>query len=147
MSTKQNKELVRQIIRERNEFAGDADKVRSWGEKYYAPGYIYHNLIEGDMNRKQLVQYFVSLMSTMPDHNKSIDDMVAEGDKVVIRYTVQGTQKGAILGIPATGKHVSIKACDIYKIEGGKILEWWEFPDYLGAMTQIGAVISPPPKK
>ena len=73
--------------------------------------------------------------------------MVAEGDKVVIRYTVQGTQKGAILGIPATGKHVSIKACDIYKIEGGKILEWWEFPDYLGAMTQIGAVISPPPKK
>ena len=72
--------------------------------------------------------------------------MVAEGDKVVIRYTVQGTQKGAIFGIPATGKHVSIKACDIYKIEGGKILEWWEFNDMLGLMTLIGAVTSTTPK-
>jgi predicted ester cyclase len=83
----------------------------------------------------------------MPDHNKSIDDMVAEGDKVVIRYTVQGTQKGAILGIPATGKHVSITACDIYKIEGGKkILEWWEFPDYLGGIIKAGVIFSAPPK-
>jgi steroid delta-isomerase-like uncharacterized protein len=147
MSTKGNKELVRQVIKERNEFAGDAAKVCSWCEKYCAPGYIYHNLIGGDMNREQLVQYFVSLMSTMPDHNKSIDDMVAEGDKVVIRYTVQGTQKGAILGIPATGKHVSITACDIYKIEGGKkILEWWEFPDYLGGIIKAGVIFSAPPK-
>ena len=146
MSTKENKELIRQVIKERNEFAGDAAKVRSWCEKYCAPGYMYHNLIGGDMNREQLVQYFVSLMSTMPDHNKSIDDMVAEGDKVVIRYTVQATHNGPFAGIPATGKHVSIKACDIYKIEGGKILEWWEFPDYLGGMIKAGVIFSAPPK-
>ena len=146
MSTKGNKELIRQVIKERNEFAGDAAKVRSWCEKYCAPGYMYHNLIGGDMNREQLVQYFVSLMSTMPDHNKSIDDMVAEGDKVVIRYTVQATHNGPFAGIPATGKHVSIKACDIYKIEGGKILEWWEFPDYLGWMIKAGVIFSAPPK-
>ena len=146
MSTKENKELIRQVIKERNEIGEDTAKLRSWCEKYCAPGYMYHNLIGGDMNREQLVQYFVSLMSTMPDHNKSIDDMVAEGDKVVIRYTVQGTQKGPIFGIPATGKHVSIKACDIYKIEDGKILEWWEFPDYLGGMIKAGIIFSAPPK-
>ena len=147
MSTKQKKELIRQMIRERNDFAGDAAKVRSWCEKYCAPSYIYHNLIGGDMNREQLTQYFVSLMSSMPDHDNSIEDIVAEGDKVVIRCTVQATHKGTFAGIPATGKHASIKECDIYKIEGGKILEWWEFPDYLGGMIQIGAVISPPSKK
>ena len=146
MSTKENKELIRQVIKERNEFAGDAAKVHSWCKKYCAPGYIYHNLIGGDMNREQLVQYFVSLMSTMPDHNKSIDDMVAEGDKVVIRYTVQATHNGPFAGIPATGKRVTLKGSDIFKIEGKKIVEWWEYPDILGALLQVGAILSPPPK-
>jgi predicted SnoaL-like aldol condensation-catalyzing enzyme len=89
MSTKGNQELVRQVIKDRNEFAGDAAKVRSWCEKYCAPGYIHHNLARGDLNREQMMQYFVTLMSTFPDFNKSIDDMVAEGDKVVVRYTIQ----------------------------------------------------------
>ena len=85
-------------------------------------------------------------MSVLPDFNKTIDDILAEDDKVVIRHTIQATQKGIFLGIPATGKHVAIKGSDIYKIEGKKILEWWEFNDMLGALTQVGAVISPPPK-
>ena len=107
---------------------------------------LYCSQSDSGSSKLGCLKYFVSLMSTMPDHNKSIDDMVAEGDKVVIRYTVQGTQKGAIFVIPATGKHVSIKACDIYKIEGGKIMEWWEFPDYLGGMIKAGIIFSAPPK-
>jgi len=146
MSTKGNKELVRQVIKDRNEFAGDAAKVRSWCEKYCAPGYIHHNLARGDMNQEQMMQYFVELMSAFPDFNKSIDDMVAEGDKVVLRYTIEGTHKGTFAGIPATGKHVSIKGNEIYKIEGRKILEWWDFADYLGLMTQLGVVSGAAPK-
>jgi steroid delta-isomerase-like uncharacterized protein len=142
MSAEGNKELVRQVIKDRNEFAGDAAKVRSWCEKYCAPRYIHHNLARGDLNREQMMQYFVTLMSAFPDFNKSIDDMVAEGDKVVVRYTIQGTHKGTFGGIPATGKHVSIKGSDIFKLEGTRILEWWEFPDYLGLMTQLGAIPS-----
>ena len=146
MSTKGNKELVRQVIKDRNEFAGDAAKVRSWCEKYCAPGYIHHNLARGDMNQEQMMQYFVELMSAFPDFHKSIDDMVAEGDKVVLRYTIEGTHKGTFAGIPATGKHVSIKGNEIYKIEGRKILEWWDFADYLGLMTQLGVVSGAAPK-
>jgi predicted ester cyclase len=52
-----------------------------------------------------------------------------------------------IAGIPATGKHVSIKGSDVYKIEGKKILEWWEFNDMLGLMTLIGDVTSTAPNK
>jgi steroid delta-isomerase-like uncharacterized protein len=146
MSTKQNKELVHQIIKERNEFAGDADKVRSWCEKYCATGLVHH-VPERDMNREQNMKYIASIMSAIPDFNESIDDMVGEADKVVVRYTIQGTHKGTYAGIPATGKYVSITGCDIFKIEGKKILEWWGFPDTLGLMTQIGAVTSTAPKK
>jgi steroid delta-isomerase-like uncharacterized protein len=145
MSTEGNKELVRQVIRDRNGFAGDAAKVCSWCEKYCAAGYIHHNLARGDMGREQMTQYFIELMSAFPDFNKSIDDMVAEDDKVAVRYTIQGTHKGTFGKISATGKHVSIKGSEVYKIEGRKILEWWDFADYLGLMTQLGAIPSTRP--
>ena len=146
MSTRQNKELVRQFLKERNEFAGDAAKVRSWCEKYYAPSSVFHNLVRGDLNREQMVQYFVEIMSVMPDFYKSIDDMVAEGDKVVVRYKIQGTPKGTFGGLITNGKRILITASEIYKIGAGKILEWWEFPDYLGLYTQAGAILSAAPK-
>jgi steroid delta-isomerase-like uncharacterized protein len=147
MSTKENKELIRQVIKERNEIVEDTAKLRSWCEKYCAPGLVHHLLPPKDLDWEQNMQYLATVLSAIPDFNKSIDDMVAEGDKVVTRHTIQATHKATIAGIPATGKHVSIKGSDIYKIEGNKILEWWEFNDMLGLMTQIGAVISPPPRK
>ncbi len=143
MSTRQNKELVRQFLKERNEFAGDAAKVRSWCEKYYAPSSVFHNLVRGDLNREQMVQYFVEIMSVMPDFYKSIDDMVAEGDKVVTTNTIRATSKGMFMGITPNGKQLVIKEVDIYKIKGGKILEWWDFPDYLSLLTQAGAIPAP----
>ncbi len=146
MSIKGNKELIRQIIKDRNELGVDIAKLHSWSEKYCAPGFIHHVPGQGDLNREQNIQYLTVVMSVLPDFNKTIDDILAEDDKVVIRHTIQATQKGIFLGIPATGKHVAIKGSDIYKIEGKKILEWWEFNDMLGALTQVGAVISPPPK-
>jgi steroid delta-isomerase-like uncharacterized protein len=94
------------------------------------------------LNREQMIQYLVALMSTFPDFHKSIDDMVAEADKVVVRSTIQVTRGGTFAGIPATGKHVSTKGSDVFKIEGTKILEWWEFSDYLDLMTQLGAIPS-----
>ena len=138
MSTRQNKELIRQVIRERNEIGEDTAKLRSWCEKYCAPGLIHHLLPPKDLNWEQNMQYLATVLSAIPDFSKSIDDLVAEGDKVVTRHTIQATHKGTFAGIPATGKHVSIKGSDIYKIEGKKILEWWEFNDMLGLFTQVG---------
>jgi len=93
------------------------------------------------------MQYLATVLSAIPDFNKCIDDIVAESDKVVIRHTIQATHKGTFVGIPATGKHVSIKGSDIYKIEGRKILEWLEFSDMLGLMTRIGVFPGTAPKK
>ena len=139
MSTKENKELVRRIFNEWNAVNGDVSKVRSIYDKYYA-GYIYHHVSRGDMSLEQTVQYGVAIVSACPDFTFSIEDMVAEGDKVVARYTCKGTGKGTFMGIPAIGKHIEEKGVEIFKIVGGKLVEGWDFPDSLGLMTQLGVI-------
>jgi len=145
MSANENKELIRQFYNSRNEVAGDTARVRPTYEKYCAPGYIFHLVSRGDMNLEQTIQHFVMATSAFPDFNISIDDMVAEGDKVATRYTYQGTQKGPFMG-PATGKHILVKGVEIRKIVGGKFLEAWDFPDTLGIMTQLGIIPGASPK-
>jgi len=138
MSTKENKELARRIIKEWNVVNGDVAKMRALYDKYYAPGFIYHDVSTGDMKREQTMQDMVTYLSAFPDVNYSIDDILAEGDKVVIRCTVQATHKGAFMGIPATGKRIVFKAVEIDKIAGGKIVEAWGFSGSQSMMDQLG---------
>jgi predicted ester cyclase len=70
----------------------------------------------------------------------TIEDMIAEGDKVVVRMTMRGTQQGALGGIPPTGKQVAVSTIDIVRIEGGKIAEEWGIDDRLGMLQQLGLV-------
>ena len=146
MSTEENKELVRQIIKEWNAVNGDVAKMRSLYDKYYALGFIYHDVSAGDMNREQTIQDMVTYLSAFPDINYSIDDILAEGDKTVIRCTVQATHKGTFMGIPATGKRIVVKEIEIDKIVGGKIVEAWGLSDSQGIMTQLGVITGTAPK-
>ncbi len=93
MSIKENKELVRQAFKEWNSVNGNVDKMRSLYDKYYAPGFIYHDVSGGDMNREQTIQDTAKYLSAFPDLYYSIDDILAEGDKTVIRCTMQATHK------------------------------------------------------
>jgi steroid delta-isomerase-like uncharacterized protein len=145
MSTKRNKELVSQGIKDWNELGGDSAKMRNWYEKYNAPSATYHRLSR-DMNLEQSIQY-MNDYSGFPDLKFSIDDMVAEGNKVALRYTMQFTHDKTLRGIPATGKLIVVKGVQIFSIAAGKIVESWDFPDSLGAMTQLGAILSAAPKK
>ena len=92
---------------------------------------------------------FKKLMSQwydgFPDIHFNIDDMVVEGDMVVVRYTLTGTHKGTFMGIPPTNKTLSGWAIDIYHIVGGKLVECWTRGDTLGLMQQLGVI--PAPKK
>ncbi len=144
MSTKENKELVRQTIKEWNAINGDVAKMRSLYDKYYAPSFIYHDVSAGDMNREQTIQDMVTYLSAFPDVNYTIDDILAEGDKTVIRCTMQATHKGTFMGIPATGKQILVKGVEIDKIVAGKIAEAWGFSDSLGMMTQLGVTTGAP---
>ena len=146
MSAKENKELVRQTIKEWNGMKGDVAKMRSLYDKYYAPGFVYHDVSTGDMRREQTIQDMAAYLSAFPDVNYSIDDILAEGDKVAIRCTVQATHKGTFMGIPATGKRIIFKAVEIDKIAGGKIVETWGFSGSQSMMDQLGVTTGAAPK-
>ena len=74
----------------------------------------------------------------MPDFHTTIDDLIAEGDKVVARVTMTGTHTGDFWGFPATGKKVSFTGIYIARIENGKIVEHWGEEDGISLMQQIG---------
>jgi steroid delta-isomerase-like uncharacterized protein len=78
-----------------------------------------------------------------PDHRLAIEDQIAEGDKVVTRWTTQGTHKADLPGIPATGKHVKITGITISRLSNGKIVEEWQNWDALGLLQQLDVVHGP----
>ena len=74
-----------------------------------------------------------------PDWTEVVDDVVAEGDRVVTRITSRGTNLGEFLGEAATGKHVEISEACIYRFEDGKIVEQWVYPDFRSMQSQLGS--------
>ncbi len=80
--------------------------------------------------------------SAFPDIQMTVEDVIAEGDKVVTRWTVRATHQGELMGIPPSGNRVEVTGISIDCIEGGKFVESWSNYDTLGMMQQIGAVPS-----
>jgi predicted ester cyclase len=70
----------------------------------------------------------------------TINDQIAEGDKVVTRWTATGTHKGALMGIAPTGKHTTVTGIAIERYQGGKVVEAWQSGDTLGMLQQLRAV-------
>jgi predicted ester cyclase len=140
MSEKENKVLMRQFYDGMNK--GDST---IW-DKLCAPGYIFHHNT-GDYTAEQSKQYIAATLAALPDTHASIDDMIAEGDKVAVRYTIRGTHKGAFRGIAPTGKQVTVNGFEINRFAGGKFVETWGLTDYLSLLQQLGAIPTAPPKK
>jgi len=143
MSVKENKEMYEQAVKDLNASKGDVAKIRSALEKCCAPGFINHNARGGDMNLDQIAQYYAEFWVTCPDFNVSIDDMIAEGDKLAACCTGKGTHKGTYMGIAPTGKQITALTMQFGKIEGGKFVEVWELPDAMGMMIQLGVIPDP----
>jgi steroid delta-isomerase-like uncharacterized protein len=105
-----------------------------------SPTYIGHDPAapdaQGTMGLKQRV---TRLRTAFPDLHVTVEDMVAEGDKVATRFTLQGTDKGEFRGIAPTGKQVRWTATSIIRLENGKFAEGWANADDLGRMRQLGA--------
>jgi steroid delta-isomerase-like uncharacterized protein len=84
-----------------------------------------------------------ALRAAFPDLQVTIEDMVAEGDRVATRYTLRGTHGGDFLGIPATGKSVTVSGFDLVRFAHGKVVEHWSTQDDLGLLQQIGLIRLP----
>ena len=80
------------------------------------------------------------LRQAFPDLHMTVDDMLADGDKVIIRSTMTGTHKGSFMNMPATGKQVKVEGIDIVRIKDGKAVEHWGVTDTMTMMQQLGVV-------
>ena len=108
------------------------------------PDYVDHSIPpDQDQGREGSKQMLTMFLSAFPDMKMSVEDMIAEGDKVVARGTASGTHQGEMMGIPPTGKHIAIPFIEISRLSGGKLAERWEQTDMLGMMQQLG-VVQPP---
>jgi steroid delta-isomerase-like uncharacterized protein len=81
--------------------------------------------------------------SAFPDLQVTIHDQIAEGDTVVTRKTYHGTQLGAFMGLPPSGKQMTVEVIDIFRIADMKITEHWVVGDELGMLQQLGALPAP----
>jgi steroid delta-isomerase-like uncharacterized protein len=93
--------------------------------------------IRGAQTIKGEIEYF---RNAVPDLTYTVEDQIAEGDKVVTRYTARGTHQGEFFGIAGTGKPIEMTGISIDRFEEGKLVEEWPEYDLLGAMRQVGAI-------
>jgi steroid delta-isomerase-like uncharacterized protein len=130
------------------------DEVFSQGnldlvDELLAPDYVLHDpgIPGGELRgTESFKEQWVSMFRTaFPDLQLSVEDQVAEGDKVVTRYTGRGTHRGELMGIPPTDNEVVVSGIIISRVSGGRIEEEWNSFDALGMMQQLGVI--PPPEQ
>ncbi len=109
-----------------------------------APTFVNHSAPPGlPADREGVRQLFTLFRAAFPDGRMTIEQMVAEGDKVATRKTFQGTHQGEFLGIAPTGRQVAISLIDIVRLVDGKLVEHWNVVDNLGLLQQLGVVPAP----
>ena len=109
-------------------------------DEVYAADYVSHdpmNPVQGTDGARQTVMKY---LTAFPDTQFTIHDIIAEGDKVVTRWTAAGTQSGELEGVPPTGRQVRVEGTTVSRMAGGKITEEWPVWDALGMMRQLGVI-------
>jgi steroid delta-isomerase-like uncharacterized protein len=113
-------------------------------DEFFTPDYLDHAPLPGQApGLAGAQQKWAMYLTGVPDLRATIEDLVAEGDKVAVAWTVQGTHRGELLGIPPTGKHVRFSGISIYRLAAGKIAEQWERWDRLPLLQQLGVLPAP----
>lgn len=113
-------------------------------DEVFAADYVEHAVVPGFP--KTLVgfkQFVMALRTAFPDFQYTIEEELAEGDRVVQRLRAHGTQRGAFLGLPATGKQATWTEIHIARLADGKLVEHWAAIDQLGLLHQLGIIALP----
>ena len=138
MPVKENKALALRSIQEIWS-EGNLDVV----EEMFDPDYVYHEPYAGEIRGHEGLKQVVTMYRTgYPDLVFTSEDIIAEGDKVVQRWSCVGTHQGELMGIPATGKRTTTMGINIVRFAGGKAVEEWTSWDALGWLQQLGVVPS-----
>jgi steroid delta-isomerase-like uncharacterized protein len=140
MSTEQNKALAHRLVEDLLN-RGNMSVI----DELFAPDFVEHEELPPEIppGREAPKMMFTMLRSAFPDFKATIENLIAEGDKVVLHTTWTGTQKGEFMGVPPTGKRISIDVIDIVRIAGGKYVEHWGVMNSMAMMQQLGAMPAP----
>jgi steroid delta-isomerase-like uncharacterized protein len=136
MSTEDNKAIVRRGFEALNQ------KNLSVFDEILNPDVVFHTASTTIQGLEAYKQFLLMLYTAFPDEQYTIEDIIAEGETVVVRYTTRGTHLGNFMGIPPTGKQVSGTGIFIDRLVNGKAVEQWGNTDTLGLLQQLGVVPS-----
>jgi steroid delta-isomerase-like uncharacterized protein len=142
--------------RETEEVMSEQNKTlaRRWFEDLFSRGnldaaneilsaeFVDHLTHEDERGLEELKHYVSIYRSAFPDIQDTVEDIVAEGDKVVVRWTSSGTHQGEFMGVAPTGRHLTFTGMRLFRIADSKIVESWVNIDERGLQEQLGAVSS-----
>ncbi|MGY1898767.1 ester cyclase [Nocardia gipuzkoensis] len=121
--------------------SGDAEVISKTIDEVVAPDMLFHAPVPMDATGAQaLRQVWAVLLRAFPDIHVAVEDVIAEGDKVVFRNTVTGTHQGEYRGLPPTGKSVTYNEIFIVRFADGRIAEIWGVVDVFAQMRQLGVI-------
>ena len=142
MSNEANKELIRKWV---DEVLNRRDvSEQSPAYQLVAADFVGHFPGQPPIEGLEAYRQFGSLyFSAFPDLQITPEDLIAEGDKVTMRYGWRGTHKGELMGIPPAGKQVTTWGISILRVANGKIAEQWDSFDNLGMLQQLGVIPVP----
>jgi predicted ester cyclase len=136
VSTEENKALVRRFVDE-VQIQGNTDLI----DEICSPEFVNHSTPPGLPPDREGIKIVTAMFrGAFPDSYFTVEDMMAEGDKVATRKTFYGTHEGEFMGIPPSGRRVSVGLIDIVRIADGRVVEHWSMGDNLGMMQQLGAI-------
>ena len=134
MSLEANKQLARDY------FEAFLAKDVGWFKERIEPGFRRHDPglpfeVVGPQGVERLAD---ALLPAIPDMRLDIEDVVAEGEKVLVRLTIRGTHRGELFGIAPTGRAVEVAVLDLFHVRGGRLAGHWALLDNLGMLRQLG---------
>jgi steroid delta-isomerase-like uncharacterized protein len=131
--TAANKELVRRFYKE--VYVG---WNMALADEVVSPQFTSHDWPKGGATGPRAFRdYYAAMRAAVPDAHYEVDDLIAEGDRVVVRWRLLGTHKGSFRGIAASGRPITLKGIAIYRVESGKLMERWVVSDLHGLLEEI----------
>ena len=136
MSTEENKAIIRRMTEE----CYNQGNIES-ADQFFAETYVHHDPASPHVrDRDGLKQVLRAFLAGCPDLHITIDQLLAEGDMVTKRWTYHATQSGDLAGLPPTGKRIAMNGLELFRLDGGKIVECWLGYDNLNMMQQLGVI-------
>ncbi len=138
MTSEEIKGLYRRVLEALN--ARDLDAAAA----LMAPTFVNHTPLPGEPPGVAGLHYRMGVLQTaFPDFRFSTEEALVDGDKISTRGTISGTNTGSFMGLPPTGKQVTVGYLDLVHFAGGKMTEHWAQMDQMGLMQQLGAAPAP----